>query len=128
MLCPRSKRHRQTKLVLILWFLYYYSWKISVIRAIHIFSVWLRTSSDPLYINRFQSHCLPYCHIKCLSYYFIFLHSRIYGCMRPCLYAYFAMIWSAGLLSIVHCLKYVYVTLHSNSATRKMLRQFIFLA
>ena len=102
--------------------------KISAIRALHIFSVWLRTSSDPLYINRFQSHCLPYCHIKCLSYYFIYLHPRIYGCMRSCLYEYFAMIWSAGLLSIVHCLKYVYVTLHSNSATRKMLRQFNFLA
>ena len=32
-----------------------YSWKI-VCNAIHDFSVWQRTGSNPAYINRFQSH------------------------------------------------------------------------
>ena len=42
-----DRRPGITKLVLILWFLFLYSWKLSVIRCFTHFSVWLRTGSNP---------------------------------------------------------------------------------
>ncbi len=65
---------RLTKFVLILWFYLNICRKLSVIDAIHDFSVWLRTGSNRADSNRFQSHtAFLYINLRteCLS---IYLH------------------------------------------------------
>ena len=56
-LAYRFRRQELTKMISILLFLFWYSWKIVCNTMLYmIFLVWLRTGSNPAGINRFRSH------------------------------------------------------------------------